>query len=229
MATTLVYQDVLQLLKDAQKTIKLRLLPHVQYDERHWARPSQMMGVLLVYPDDDYWLKTKQETWGERRLHPGPGIPVMGLGIEFDLHRAIKYKHHGFPSELPPMVYLSLQIHHGRELDAFREIYDNYRGIVGKLLDRTSIEFFMSAVVPEVDQVHSKKPLPKLDAVLHLAEPNPDDQCFELQYTWYRRSHYDEGLKVFRTLAILFTCIQKASAAPRSQKDHLLSYWNSII
>ncbi len=90
----------------------------------------------------------------------------------------------------------------------------------------------MSAVIPEVEKVRSKKPVPRLDAVLHLSDPKPDDtiynRSFELTYPWYPNTDYKEGVRVFRSLAVLFTCIQKAARSPRSKKDHLLQYWNSI-
>jgi hypothetical protein len=91
MATALAYQDVLQLVRDCQRTLRPKLLPNVQFHERNVATPSPILGSLLIYPDDDYWRKTEQKTWEENRSHPSPGVPTMSLGLEFSLHRTHRF------------------------------------------------------------------------------------------------------------------------------------------
>ena len=70
-----------------------------------------------------------------------------------------------------------------------------------------------------VEAVRSKKPLPRLDAILHLKDPNPNEQWFELEYSWYPNRSYAQGLRALIAQAILFTCIQKAAVSSRARRD----------
>lgn len=216
------------MLKKAQAYVGCRLLPHVQLDEQLWAKPSHMMGSLFVYPDDDYRRKTDQLTLEELRQRPGGGRSIMGLELEIELFRQYPAPHQGDDMYFASVVYSRLSLHHGREMDAFRDIYDNYRGLVGKLLALSDINFSMSSVIPEVEAVRSKKPLPRLDAFLRVKDANPDDQWFDLEYAWYPNRSYQRGLRAFVAQAILFTCIQKAAVSPRARRDYILDMWNGL-
>lgn len=211
------------LLKQSRAQVRLPLLKKVDIAGHIYATPSRWLGRFLIQPDDDYLRRTHQ--WA----FPGASSvrAKTGVNIEFDLCRRVSVSYFGAEHISPSVVYMRLSVYHGLELDAFREIYDNYRGIVGKLLHMAPIEFSSSGI-EEVDKVRSKKPLPKLDAILHLTDPDPDTQTFRLEYPWHRNRSHQQGLRAFRSLAILFTCICKAAASPRSKKDHLLSYYDSI-
>lgn len=227
-AIDVALEDFLTMLAEAQTHVGCRLLPHVQLDEQLWAKPSHMMGSLLVYPDDAYRRKTHQITLEDLRQRDRGGRSIMGLELEIELFRQYPAPRLGDDMYFASVVYTKLSLHHGRELDAFRDIYDNYRGLVGKLLGLSDIEFSMSSVIPEVEAVRSKKPLPRLDAFLHVKDVDPDEQWFDLQYAWYPKRSYQRGLRAFVAQAILFTCIQKAAVSTRARRDYILDMWNGL-
>ena len=227
-AVELAAQDFSYLVKDAQTFVGIPLLPHIQFDERLWAKPSHMIGSVIVCPDETYLKKTRQHTLAALRGFQGPGCYIMGLALEVEMFRRYPAPRFGNDMCFTSVVCFKLSVHHGREMDAFRDIHLNYRGIVGKLLELGRIEFFMNSVVSEVEAVRGKQPLPKLDAVLNMKDPNPDDHSFDLEYEWRSDVPYQHGLRALLVLAILFTCIQKAAASTRSRRDYILDMWNSL-
>jgi hypothetical protein len=227
-AIDLAAQEFLCLVKEAQTCVGLTFLPHIQFDERLWAKPSHAIGSVIVCSDETYLKKTHQPTLAALREFYGPGCYIMGLALEVEMLRRYPAPRFGNDMYFTSAVYFKLSVSHGREMDAFREIHFNYRGIIGKLLELGQIGFFMSSVIPEVEAVPGKKTLQKLDAVLNLKDPNPDDHSFDLEYAWRSDVPYQHGLRAFLVLGILFTCIQKASASTRSRRDDILNMWNSL-
>jgi len=231
-ASSLARQDILELLKASQKTVGRKLLPDAVFGGRYFLQPYMHLGSAIVCPNDAYRKKTRQPSHAAIHNHPGPGIIQSGIEIQASLLRRVPVPDRGPDVVRLAYVALSLSLNHAHEIAAFRRIFDDYKAIVRKLLDMAPLEFFMSAVYPEVDKVRSKKALPRLDAALHLPTPDPDDfsfdPSFEITYDWYPNTDYDEGARAFRTLAILFTCIQKAAASSRSRGDDLLEFWNAL-
>lgn len=226
-AVKLAAQEFSSMLKDAQACVGLPLLPHIQFDERLWAKPSQMIGSVIACPDETYLRTTRQHTLAALRAFQGPGCYIMGLDLEVEMFRR-------YPARLgsdmcfASAICFKLSMSHGREMDTFRQIHLNYRGIVGKLLEFGHIEFFMNSVVSEVEAVRGNKPLPKLDAVLNLKDPNPIDHSFDLEYEWRSDIPYQHALRALIVLAVLFTCIQKAAISTRARRDYILDMWNSL-
>jgi hypothetical protein len=227
-ANRIAHEDIDELFKKAQATLSLGLLPNVQFDLNWFLKPSHMLGSVIIVPGDSYLEKTRQKTLEQiHREHP-LGRVSLGLELEFEMFRPMVTHRIGTDMLIDYGIVLALEFYAGFEYEAFREIYRNYRGIVGKLLELGNIEFFLNGGISEVERVRGKNPLAKLDALFGVKNVDPDNSTFYLQYKWHHRRTYEEGMRAFRSLAILFTCIQKASASPKSRKDHILNYWNSI-
>jgi hypothetical protein len=109
-------------------------------------------------------------------------------------------------------------------MNAFRGIYRDWRGIARRLLEATLIKINACCdVFPELERVRSKQPIPRLDAIFRI--PSPKDYLFQLEFHWRHDTDWNRGLRSFLAQAVLFTCIQKVTASPRSRRDHLFDYW----
>ena len=143
------------------------------------------------------------------------------------MHRRLQFREKQPPFDIfPSKVIITLAIYDQPELDALQKIYRDWRGIVKKLLDGTIIEANAgSNVIPELEHVRSNRPIPRLDVMLNL--PPREDFSFQLElgFEWRHDSDWEICQRSFLALAVLFTCIQKATAAPRSRKEHILDYW----
>jgi len=212
-------------IEQAQLRCTLPLLKSAQFDHVIWEKPSHHLGFVRLLGGDNYLHQTRRATVAERRGERFGSYSIFGMEIKFDLFRRIRLADRPPPFDLINYgITTALEINGDVEFNAFREIYQDWRGLLKKLLEPMPITFFMSAVIPEVDRIRSKQPIPKLDAVMKL-EPG-DDSTFELTYSWHDLD-WETGLQAFLVLAVLFTCVQKATA-PRSRREHLLNYWSAI-
>jgi hypothetical protein len=220
------FRELPEFIAAASSKIGKSILQKTQCDQVFWSRSTHSVGIIRILPDDKYLARTKQASFEEQKNWSRGGNPSMGMELSLSLHRPIAstgdYVHaYG--------IVTSLELRCGIEMEALRKIHKDYRGIIAKLLEKTEIEFLCNPCQSEVDRVRSPRPIKKMDAFFSVPELNPNEQFIELSYGWYPRRTYDQGLKAFIAQAILFDCIQKAAVAPRSEKDHILDYWNKSL
>lgn len=220
--------DVEELHTLATNQFSRLLMPKAQFDHRMWAKPSQMIGSVVLVPAAAYLARTHQPSLQQLREYRGYGTRTCGMELEIEVFRG-----YACPS-LPPDRYIlpsirtRLSLHYGREWDAFRDIYDDYRGIIRKLCDFGGLQFSTNSVIDEVRAVRSKKPIPKLDVFLRIKDLEPDDSWFELEFEWYPSTPYQAGLNAFTIQAILFTCVEKAAVSNRARRDYILNLWHEL-
>lgn len=219
--------DVEDLHRLATKPFSRILLPKAQFDKL-WAKPSQMIGSVILVPAEAYLARTHQPSLQELREYRGLGTRTCGMELEFEVFRGYTTSRVSADEYLLPAIRSRFSLHHGREWDAFREVYDDYRGIIRKLCDFGRLQFSTNSVIDEVRAVRSQKPVPKLDAFLHIKDLEPDNSWFELEYQWYPSTPYEEGLNAFMAQAILFTCVEKAALSNRARRDYLLDFWRDL-
>lgn len=151
--------------------------------------------------------------------------PIFGVEIRFDLFRRMRLSRPAPFEEVHYGVTTSLDICGDREYAAFREIHRDWRGLLKKFLEPTPLTFFQSEVIPAVDKVKSKQPLPKIDALMGVVEQ--ELPSFDLEFSWGEHD-LETCLNALLVQAILFTCVQKAAIAPRSKREHLLEFWQAL-
>jgi hypothetical protein len=221
-----VVDDVAQLLRDTQSCCPVPVLNNVQIDPQLWASSHRMGGLRLIC-DDDYLAKTKRYTMVQNH-EEGDLNRCYGLELQFDMHRRLHLRENQAPFNMAPSkVIITLAINDQPELDALQKIYRDWRGIVKKLLNGTIIEANACSnfVLPELEHVRSGHPIPTLDVMLNLPPREGFSYQLELGFEWRHDSDWEICQTSFLALAVLFTCIQKATAFPRSRKEHLLDYW----
>jgi hypothetical protein len=150
------------------------------------------------------------------------------LELEVEVLRGYAHSHLPTDEYYLPNIFLKLGLHFGRELDAFRDIFDEYRGIIRKLCEWGGLHFSTNSVIGQVEAVHSQKPVPKLEAFLHIKDLDPDHQWFDLEFIWFPSTSLEEGLRAFTAQAILFTCIEKAAVSQRARRDYILDFWREL-
>lgn len=226
-AHAIALEDVHQLMARARQRCSLPLLGDTQFDHVLWAKSSQNLGQIRIIPCDNYLTKTKRATVAERNQYCSGGTPLFGMEIRCELFRRFRVTHLPPPYDVISYgVQTVFEINDAPEFDAFKEIYRDWRGLFKKLFDPTPIAFNKNDVIPEIDRVRSKRPIPKLDVALAVLPPG-DEQNFELEFSW-NGVDWEGGLNSFLVMAVIFSCVQKAVVAPRSHREHLLNYWMAL-
>lgn len=220
--------DVKELHAFATKQFTRPIMSKAQFDQRMWAKSSHMIGSIVLVPAAGYLARTHQPSLQQLREYRGPGTRTCGMELELEIFRGYTHSHLPPDRYIPPAIRTTLSLHHGREWNAFREIYDDYRGIIRKLCDFGKLQFSTNSVINEVEAVRSQKAVPKLDVFLHIKDLEPDNSWFELEYEWHSSTAYDEGLNAFTAQAILFTCVEKAAVSNRARPDYLLDFWREL-
>lgn len=210
--------DVRELVEHIQESAGYPLLRNVQYDGRGWIQEHFSLGAVAIIPDDAYLVKTDRLPVAELHARGCHGCDSCGTAIEIELFRRCVVG--GEVRE--PAIWASLKVNDGREWEAFKRIYHDWRGLFSLLFQDTGIRFFMSAVIPEMDRTRSKKPVARLDALFSVKDLNMDDAAFALEFEWSEDQVI--ALRSFTVLAVLFTCIIK-SVGERSKGRHLLDAW----